>query len=64
VQKEKTTEDSEEKENFDVVVQLEDLTDKSTDTWKIGLELSEDSNSIFSSFEGNLGKQCQVLAIV
>jgi hypothetical protein len=64
VQKEKITEDNEEKENFDVVVQLEDPTDKSTDTWKTGLELSEDSNSIFSSFEGNIGKQCQILAVV
>jgi hypothetical protein len=44
-------------ENLDLEVQLEDLTichddtsDKSTDTWKTGLELSEDNNSIFSSF--------------
>jgi hypothetical protein len=58
-------------ENFDVGVQLEDLTiglddisDKSTDTWKIGLELSEDENSIFSSFNSSIGKQCQVFAIV
>jgi hypothetical protein len=65
VQKEKITEDNEEKENFDVEVQLKDLmiclndiADKSTDTWKTGLELSEDSNSIFSSFKGNTGKQC------
>jgi hypothetical protein len=71
VQKEKIAEDNEEKENFDVEVQLEDLTiclddiaDKSTDTWKTGLELSEDSNSIFSSFKGNTGKQCQVFAII
>jgi hypothetical protein len=41
-------------ENFDVGVQLEDLTiclddisDKSTDTWKTGLELSEDGDTIF-----------------
>jgi hypothetical protein len=41
-------------ENFDLEVQLEDLmichddtSDKSTDTWKIGLELHEDDNSIF-----------------
>jgi hypothetical protein len=58
-------------ENFTVGVQLEDLTiclddisDKSTDTWKTGLELSEDDNTIFSSFNSNFGKQCQVLAIV
>jgi hypothetical protein len=43
-------------ENFDLEVQLEDLTichddtsDQPTDTWKMGLELSEDENSIFSS---------------
>jgi hypothetical protein len=58
-------------ENFDLGVQLEDLmicnndiSDKSTDTWKTGLELSEDDDSIFSSFNNKNGKQCQVLAIV
>jgi hypothetical protein len=57
-------------ENFDLEVQLEDLTichdntsDKSTDTWKTGLELSEDDDSIFSSFSSKIGKQCQVLVI-
>jgi hypothetical protein len=70
VQKGKIAKDNEEKENFDVEVQLEDLTiclddtDKSTDTWKTGLELSEDSNSILSSFKGDIGKQCQVFAII
>jgi hypothetical protein len=43
---------------------LDDISDKSTDTWKTGLELSEDGDSIFSSLNGNIGKQCQVLAIV
>jgi hypothetical protein len=43
---------------------LDDIADKSTDTWKTGLELSEDSNSIFSSFNSDIGKNCQVLAIV
>jgi hypothetical protein len=58
-------------ENFNVGVQLEDLmiclddiSDKSTDTWKTRLELSEDENSIFSSFNSSIGKQCQVFAIV
>jgi hypothetical protein len=71
VQKGKIAEDDEEMENFDVRVQLEDLmiclddiSDKSIDTWKTGLEHSEDGNSIFSSFNSNIGKQCQVLAIV
>jgi hypothetical protein len=71
VQKGKIAEDDEAMENFDVGVQLEDLmicldniSDKSTDTWKTGLELSEDGDSTFSSFNSNIGKQCQVLVIV
>jgi hypothetical protein len=58
-------------ENLDLEVQLEDLmichddtSDKSTDTWKIGLELSEDDNLIFSSFNSKLNNRYQVLAIV
>jgi hypothetical protein len=53
----KIAEGNETMENFDLGVQLEDLmichddtSDKSTDTWKTGLELHEDDNSIFSSF--------------
>jgi hypothetical protein len=71
VQKGKIAEDNKAKENFNAGIQLDDLmiclndiSDKSTDTWKTGLELSEDGNSIFSSFNSNIGKQCQVLAIV
>jgi hypothetical protein len=71
VQKGKITEDDETMENFDVGVQpkdfmicLDDISDKSTDTWKTGLELSEDGDSIFSSYNSNIGKQCQVLAII
>jgi hypothetical protein len=71
VQKGEIAEGDKTMENFDVEVQLEDLTiclddisDKSTDTWKTGLELSEDGDTIFSSFNSNLSKQCQVLAIV
>jgi hypothetical protein len=48
-------------ENFDLEVQLKDLmichddtSDKSIDTWKIGLELSKDDNSIFSSSNSKL----------
>jgi hypothetical protein len=48
-------------ENFDLEVQFEDLmichddtSDKSTDTQKTGLELSEDDNSIFSSSNSKL----------
>jgi hypothetical protein len=58
-------------ENFDLEVQLEDLmiyhddsSDESTDTWKTGLELHEDDNSIFSSFNSKLENRYQVLAII
>jgi hypothetical protein len=71
VQEEKIAEGEETMENFGLEVQLEDLmichddtSDKSTDTWKTGLELSEDDDSIFSSFNSKVSKQCQVLTIV
>jgi hypothetical protein len=71
VQEGKITEGDETMENFDLEVQLKDLmichddtSDKSIDTWKAGLELSEDDDSIFSSFSSKIGKQCQVLAIL
>jgi hypothetical protein len=71
VQEGKIAEGDEIMENFDLEVQLEDLmifhgntSDKSTDTWKTGLELSEDDDSIFSSSNNRISKQCQVLAIV
>jgi hypothetical protein len=48
-------------ENLDLEAQLEDLmiyhddtSDQSIDTWKTGLEISEDDNSIFSSYNGKL----------
>jgi hypothetical protein len=50
--------------NFDLEVQLEDLvisrddnSDKSTDAWKTGLELHEDKNSIFSSFDSKFNNR-------
>jgi hypothetical protein len=58
-------------ENFDLQAQLEDLmiyhddtSDQSTDTWKTGLELSEDDNLIFSSYNGKLDNRCQILTII
>jgi hypothetical protein len=58
-------------ENFDLGDQLEDLkichddtSDKSTDSWETGLELHEDGDSIFSSFNSRFDNQYQVLAIV
>jgi archaellin len=71
LQKGNIAEDNEARENFDAGVQfddlmicLDDISDKSTNTWKTGLELSKDGDLIFSSFNSNIGKQCQVLAIV
>jgi hypothetical protein len=59
------------KENLDLGEQLEDLmichddtSDKSTDTWKTGLKLYEDDDSIFSSFNSKFDNRYQVLAIV
>jgi hypothetical protein len=67
----KSTGGDETMENFDLEVQLEDLmichddtSDKSTDTSKTGLELSEDDNSIFSSSNSKLDNRYQVLAII
>jgi hypothetical protein len=64
-------EGDETKENFDLEVQLEDLmichddtSDKSTDTWKTGLELHEDDSLIFSSFNSKFNNRYQVLAII
>jgi hypothetical protein len=57
-------------ENFDLEVQLKELIichddtlEKSIDTWKTGLELSEDDNSIFSNSNSKLDNRYQVLAI-
>jgi hypothetical protein len=57
-------------QNLDLEAQLEDLmiyhddtSYQSTDTWKTGLELSEDDNSIFPSYKGKLDNRCQTLAI-
>jgi hypothetical protein len=66
----KITEGDETMENLDLEAQFEDLTiyhddisDQSTDSWKTGLELSEDDNPIFSSYNGKLDNRCQILAI-
>jgi hypothetical protein len=68
---EKIAEDDETMENVDLGDQLEDLvichddtSDKSTDTWKTGLELHEDDESIFSSFNSKFDNLYQVLAII
>jgi hypothetical protein len=68
---EKITELDETMENLDLEDQLEDFmishddaSDKSTDTWKTGLELHEDDKAIFSSFNSKFDNRYQVLAIV
>jgi hypothetical protein len=40
----------------DLMIYLDDTSDKSIDIWKTGLELSEDGDTIFSSFNSNIGK--------
>jgi hypothetical protein len=69
-EKRKFAEGDETMGNFDLEVLLEDLMishddilDKSTDTWKTGLELHEDENSIFSSFNNKFDNRHQLLAI-
>jgi ribulose 1,5-bisphosphate carboxylase large subunit-like protein len=42
----------------------DDTSDKSTDTWKTGLELHEDNESIFSSFNSKFDNRYKVLAII
>jgi hypothetical protein len=68
---EKIAEVDETMENLDLGDQLEDLmichddtSDKSTDTWKTGLELHEDDGSIFSSFNSKFDNRYQVLRII
>jgi hypothetical protein len=40
------------------------ISDKSTDTWKTGLELHEDDQTIFSSCSSKFDNQYQILAII
>jgi hypothetical protein len=68
---EKIIELDETMENLDLGDQLKDLmichddtSDKSTNTWKTGLELHEDDETIFSSFNSKFDNRYQVLAIV
>jgi hypothetical protein len=48
----------------DFMICCDDISDKSTDTWKTGLELHEDEQTIFSSFNSKYDNQCQVIAII
>jgi hypothetical protein len=58
-------------ENLDLGVPLEDfpiccdnLSDKSADTWKTGLELHEDNQTTLSSGSSKFDNQYQILAII
>jgi hypothetical protein len=48
----------------DLMISYDDISEQSTDTWKIVLELHEDEESIFSSFSSKIDNQYQVLAII
>jgi hypothetical protein len=48
----------------DFMICYDDTSDKSTDTWKTGLELNEDNQTTLSSSSSKFDNQYQVLAIV
>jgi hypothetical protein len=48
----------------DLMISHDDASDKSTDTWKTGLEFHEDDETIFSSFNSKFDNRYQILAIV
>jgi hypothetical protein len=48
----------------DFITCCDNISDKSTDTWKTGLELHEDEQTTFSTFNNKYDNQCQVLAII
>jgi hypothetical protein len=71
IQEKKIEELDETMENLDLGDQLEDfiicyddISDKSTDTWKTGLELHEDKETILSNSSNKFDNRYQVLAIV
>jgi hypothetical protein len=48
----------------DFMICYDDTSDKSTDTWKIGLELHEDNQTTLSRCSSKFDNQYQVLAII
>jgi ribulose 1,5-bisphosphate carboxylase large subunit-like protein len=48
----------------DFMISHDDASDKSTDTWKTGLELHKDDETIFSSFNSKFNNRYPVLAII
>jgi hypothetical protein len=48
----------------DFMIYCGSISKKSTNTWKTGLELHEDDQTIFSSFSSKFDNQYQILAII
>jgi hypothetical protein len=48
----------------DFIICCDNISDNSTDTWKTGLDLHEDEQTTFSSFNSKYDNQYQVLAII
>jgi hypothetical protein len=48
----------------DFMICCDSVSDKSTDTWKTGLELHEDNQTTLSSYNNKFDNQYQVLAII
>jgi hypothetical protein len=48
----------------DFTICCDNLSDKSTNTWKIGLELHEDNQTTLSSGSSKFDNQYQILAII
>jgi hypothetical protein len=48
----------------DFMIYCNSTSDKSTDTWKTGLELHKDDQTIFSSSSNKINHQYQVFAII
>jgi hypothetical protein len=48
----------------DFMICYDDISDKSTDTWKTGLELYEDEKTILSNSSSKLDNRYQVLTII
>jgi hypothetical protein len=48
----------------DFMICYDDISDKSTDTWKTGLELHEDNQTTLSSSSSRFDNQYQVIAII
>jgi hypothetical protein len=53
-----------EDQSEDFMICYDDTSDKSTDTWKTGLELHEDNQTTLSSWSSKFNNQYKVLAIV